>query len=81
MYLVDLEWACSRLAETIYPLYWLTNQSVDRIDLTQGIYGVFCRARTKESFTLRHTAGRIEYRDILVFPSTRFLRLVFSEPL
>ncbi|PYI29997.1 hypothetical protein BP00DRAFT_347328 [Aspergillus indologenus CBS 114.80] len=32
-YLVDLEWACSRPAELIHPPYWLTNQSVDAIDI------------------------------------------------
>lgn len=31
--LVDLEWACSRPAEMIHPPWWLTNQSVDEIDL------------------------------------------------
>lgn len=31
--LVDLEWACSRPVEMIHPPYWLTNQSVDGIDL------------------------------------------------
>ncbi|KAE8402894.1 hypothetical protein BDV37DRAFT_272458 [Aspergillus pseudonomiae] len=31
--LVDLEWACSRPAEMIHPPYWLSNQSVDGIDL------------------------------------------------
>ncbi|EAS32274.3 uncharacterized protein CIMG_03298 [Coccidioides immitis RS] len=31
--LVDLEWACSRPVEMIHPPYWLTNQSVDGINL------------------------------------------------
>lgn len=29
---LDLEWACSRPVEMLHPPYWLTNQSVDRID-------------------------------------------------
>ncbi|KAL5365884.1 hypothetical protein BJX96DRAFT_159938 [Aspergillus floccosus] len=33
--LVDLEWACSRPAEMIHPPYWLTDQSVDGINLAE----------------------------------------------
>jgi hypothetical protein len=29
---LDLEWVCSRPVEMLHPPYWLTNQSVDRID-------------------------------------------------
>ncbi|KNG83006.1 hypothetical protein ANOM_009588 [Aspergillus nomiae NRRL 13137] len=57
--LVDLEWACSRPAEMIHPPYWLSNQSVDGIDLGEyeSLHKEFMHAFAEQIPRYPHQSG------------------------
>ena len=56
--LVDLEWACSRPIQMVEPPYWLTNNGIDEIDVTE-----YDNLR-KELLTIMNAEGTEKSRSI-----------------